>query len=142
MLWDEREVSGKRMDRGGDENHDKIRSWFDLDSRRSHPHHKSERPDSVARKGEGDDFAASEARPELKQIGHALEGEVDTPYERDLFDPALGRREQLFAQHVCCNGSRSQDKEYEERETEERMCSEADMAQEVANEVIHRRQQG
>ena len=142
MFRDEREVSGKRMDRGRDENHQEIGSWFNLNGWRSHSHHKTERPESVARKGEGNDCATSEARPELKQIGHALEGEVNTSDQGDLVDPALGRCDELFAQHMRRNGSGSQDKEYEKHETEERVRSKTDVAQEVANKVIDRRQQG
>src|SRR6185437_817814 len=65
MFRDEGEEACKGVNRGRDENHEENAGGLDLKGWRRRPHHKTQGPASIPRKGEDHHFTAAKTRPEV-----------------------------------------------------------------------------
>src|SRR6266849_6123703 len=100
------------MDGRGHKDHEQTCCWCDLQRRRCSPHNKTDRPETVSRKRKGHHGAASEARTEIKKIGHSFEGDVDTADQWNVLDPPFCLGDDTPSDHMGGDGTDNPAKEY------------------------------
>src|SRR5580765_7152706 len=125
------------MDGRGHKDHEQT-CWCDLQRRRCGPHNKTYRPKTVSRKRKGHHGAASEARAEIKQIGHPLESDVDRADQWNVLDPPFCLDDDAPSHYKGGDGADNNNKEQKQDEAESRPLSVSDIPRVVVDQFVKR----
>src|SRR5437660_9795136 len=110
--------------------------WCDLQRRRCNSHNNTYRPETVSRKGKGHHGAASEARAEIKQIGHPLQSDVDTADQWNVLDPPFCLGDDTPSHDMGGDGTNNNNKEQKQNEAESGPLAGSDIPGEVVDQFV------
>jgi len=124
------------MDGRGHEDHEQTCCRCNLQPRRCGSHDKSDRPETVSRKGKGHHGAAPETRTELKKIGHPFEGHVDTADQRNVIDPSFCMGDDTPSDYMGGDGAHEYNNDQKQNQAESRALSGSDIPREVLDYIV------
>src|SRR5438132_11695032 len=123
------------MDGRGHKDHEQT-CWCNLQRRRCSPHNKTYRPETVSRKRKGHHGTPSEARAEIKQIGHPFQSDVDTADQWNVLDPPFCLGDDTPSYYMGGDGTDNNNKEQKQDEAESRPLSGSDSPREVVDQFV------